>query len=564
MRLLRLLSAAIIAAPTILTAQATQARWVTAVRAADDAALDSAITKLEGFLEEYPNSNVRPNALLQLGELLVRRADEEFSESQRATAATTDSGAASREGQIRPNYAPAIARYEELVRRFPTFSGIDAAAYTLGTLYRASSATPTRCAMFELVTAKDSRTSAARRSSGSAMRTSSSRRSCAAQPRKAMFVQRGDGVRAARRRSLRRTATSTSCRSTSSAGRTTTRRRRRTRPSTRRRSRCSAGSSTAYDKLTPEQQARLGLRGEAIEYMAVAFTQVGGAEAAQARTSRRTRRRAVSGCPCCAASRRAFATRVISRAPSTRTRRCSHEAPTDPSALGVPARDRRHLSEPHARAGVGAGGAARARRRASRPDSAWAKANPPLARQRAGGARRRAAPERRSTLLAGAQQDKKDRAQFAEAAAAVRPVHDASSRRATARRPSTAATREALFGERRLLQGRRGVFARGVRRTRTDPEARAAGGAERDRRVRFGARARQDGDRAAQDSLFAVGRPVRRRVPGERMSRKKALIEKGTRASEAQRWDVMAATFQTYADELSERSVHADRAEADR
>ena len=36
----------------------------------------------------------------------------------------------------------------------------------------------------------------------------------------------------------------------------------------------------AYDKLSPEQQARLGLRGEAIEYMAVAFTQVGGADAA--------------------------------------------------------------------------------------------------------------------------------------------------------------------------------------------------------------------------------------------------------------------------------------------
>jgi tetratricopeptide (TPR) repeat protein len=35
-----------------------------------------------------------------------------------------------------------------------------------------------------------------------------------------------------------------------------------------------------YDKLTPQQQARLGLRSETIEYMAVAFTQVGGAEAA--------------------------------------------------------------------------------------------------------------------------------------------------------------------------------------------------------------------------------------------------------------------------------------------
>ena len=51
---------------------ATPARWVADVRAADDAALDSAISKLESFLNEYPASNVRPNALLQLGELLVR------------------------------------------------------------------------------------------------------------------------------------------------------------------------------------------------------------------------------------------------------------------------------------------------------------------------------------------------------------------------------------------------------------------------------------------------------------------------------------------------------------
>ena len=50
MRALRVLTAAFIAAPVAVAAQATPVRWVAAVRAADDAALDSAITKLEGFL----------------------------------------------------------------------------------------------------------------------------------------------------------------------------------------------------------------------------------------------------------------------------------------------------------------------------------------------------------------------------------------------------------------------------------------------------------------------------------------------------------------------------------
>jgi len=157
MRALRILSAAIIASPVMLSAQATPARWVADVRAADDAALDSAITKLEAFLSEYPTSNVRPNALLQLGELLVRRADEQFAQSQRATpAAGSDSSVAPREGQIRPDYAPAIARYEELVRRYPTFDRIDAAAYTLGTLYNAELRYADAARMFEMVTTQDS------------------------------------------------------------------------------------------------------------------------------------------------------------------------------------------------------------------------------------------------------------------------------------------------------------------------------------------------------------------------------------------------------------------------
>src|ERR687889_790124 len=53
-------------------------RRASARRAAPTAA-DSAITRLESFLQRYPDSALRPNALFELGELLVRRADERSS-----------------------------------------------------------------------------------------------------------------------------------------------------------------------------------------------------------------------------------------------------------------------------------------------------------------------------------------------------------------------------------------------------------------------------------------------------------------------------------------------------
>ena len=152
MRALRFFIAFLVVAPAGAAAQATPVRWVTAARVADDAARDSAITKLESFLQEYPSSPLRPNALFQLGELLVRKADEQFAESQRASS-DTSSGRRS-EGQVRPNYGPAITVYEELVRKYANFEQIDAAAYTLGTLYNAEQRYADATRMFELVSTK--------------------------------------------------------------------------------------------------------------------------------------------------------------------------------------------------------------------------------------------------------------------------------------------------------------------------------------------------------------------------------------------------------------------------
>ena len=116
-------------------AQEANARLTSMRSAPADSVRDEAIAKLEAFLSKYPASELRPNALFQLGELLVRKADEEFAESQRAAGRDT---AARGDVPIRPNYEPAVARYEDLVRRYPTFSKSDAAAYTLGTLYFSS------------------------------------------------------------------------------------------------------------------------------------------------------------------------------------------------------------------------------------------------------------------------------------------------------------------------------------------------------------------------------------------------------------------------------------------
>src|SRR5687767_10573045 len=154
---IRVLTAVLAIAPFVAAAsQATPVVTASATTSAADPVRDQAIAQLEAFLSKYPNSALRPNALFELGELLVQRADERFNESQRANSAVADSAARS-DAPIRPDYAAAITRYEELVRRYPTFQRIDAAAYTLGTLYAFAQRWPDAARMFEMVVAsKDS------------------------------------------------------------------------------------------------------------------------------------------------------------------------------------------------------------------------------------------------------------------------------------------------------------------------------------------------------------------------------------------------------------------------
>src|SRR3954454_8356898 len=125
-RIIRLLIAATVALPLALSAQTPALTVANSARAtaAPPVPLDSAINRLQDFLNRYPSSPLRPNALLQLGELLVRQADTVFAQGQRsaggavarvdparapAAAMPTTSGS-----PIAPDYSAAIARYEEL------------------------------------------------------------------------------------------------------------------------------------------------------------------------------------------------------------------------------------------------------------------------------------------------------------------------------------------------------------------------------------------------------------------------------------------------------------------
>src|SRR5215469_928417 len=232
---------------------------------------DSAIAQLESLLQRYPDSPLRPGALYELGELLTRRADERFAASQRAD--TTSSGAA------HPDYSDAITRYEEIVKRFPTFDQIDGAAYTLGTLYSFDQRYTAAVPMFEMVAAKDQSSHKAEalfrlgdaqfeiaaNQKGDARLASFQKAAAAYERASAAAPANGDVYFLSLYKlgwAYYNTATPQNPAGYNQAvevfGRLV----------------------DAYDKLSPERQQRLGLREEAIEYMAVSFTQVGGASAA--------------------------------------------------------------------------------------------------------------------------------------------------------------------------------------------------------------------------------------------------------------------------------------------
>jgi TolA-binding protein len=520
-------------AATHASAQAAPATQLVASArpAASDDARDEAIEKLSAFLSKYPASTLRPGALFQLGELLVRRADENFATAQRAGGDVPE----------RPDDTPAIARYEELITKFPAFPRVDAAAYTLGTLYFAQQRNTDAARLFELVTSKEQshfRPEGYFRLGDADFELAAKLRG---EPRKAMFVRAASAYESATKiappngdiyfLSLYKLGWSYYNQATQT-----------NQPEYQQAVEVFGRLVAEYDKLSPEQQARLGLRGEAIEYMAVALTQTGGAEAA---------RRYFSTHPTTS-----FRLPVLRRVASglrdqgdfvravDAYRAVLLDSPADSGALS----EQREIVDIYQNRVLEPDKAQGARLELVdrfAPNSVWWNANEPL-RDSAQAARENALRQSAQYSLSRAQdaKDKKDRTKFAEAAELYGRYMSEFSK------SDSAQAVDLLYGEALFAEGE--YFKAGTEYSRAaysytkDPKLSAQAG--QDAIVAFdSAVVRSKDDRASQDSLFAVVDKYVAAFPGTDVAHH-ALIEKGKRASEAKRWDVMAATFKTYAD----------------
>ena len=561
-RIIRLIIAATLALPAALQAQVPALAVASTPKApaAPPAALDSAIARLQDFLNRYPSSPLRPNALLQLGELLVRQADTAFAQSQRsagvtsanadtarsaapaarpaasaapgATSATAGSG-----GPIAPDYSAAVARYEELVNRYPNFEQIDAATYTLGTLYASAQRWADASRMFERV---------------AAMANSKFRPEAYFRLGDARFElasrQRGDPRRvgfAAAATAYEQAVASTQAPSDIyflalyKLGWSYYNQANQANQAEYQKAVDVFGRLVdAYDKLTPEQQARLGLRGEAIEYMAVAFTQVGGAQAANRYFQTR------GGAPYQLALMRRVAQTFRDQGNFPEAIQAYQmvltQSPTDSSVLTAT----REIADIYQNRLLERDSAQAARMRLAdilAPGSAWARANPQLA-DSAAKLRESALRESGQYLLASAQTG--NRTRYGEAAQIYRryltdfPKSDSA-------QIVNRYLGEALFGSGDYMAAgsefSKAAFAY------SNGNAQLAQDAGRNAIVAFdSALVRNKSDRAAQDSLFTVVDRFVAAFPQTDVA-KKALIEKGRRASETQRWDAMEQAFRTYA-----------------
>ncbi|HET7585518.1 MAG TPA: tetratricopeptide repeat protein [Gemmatimonadaceae bacterium] len=526
-----LLTALVLAAIVPARALAQNDVVARATATAPDPVREAAIARLQGFLARYPNSQLRPSALFELGELLVRRADETFAEAQRAGAGRADV-------PERPDYGEAIARYEELVRGYPDFEHIDAAAYTLGTLDFAMERYADAADMFELVgehTGSPFLAEALFRLGDTRFEEASLARG---NERRQLF---GDAAAAYQRAvasappggdiyflSLYKLGWAYYSQAT------------RDNPDAYSQAVDVFGRLvTEYDRLSPEEQARLGLRGEAIDYMAVAFTQIGGAEAANRYFASRDNpplkltvlRRMAASLRDQGELERAVAAyqAVIASAPTDSGALVAQQQVVDiyQNRLLLPEQAQRariQLVESYG------------------PESPWGVANPSLVPE-ANRVREEALRQSAQYALAGAQKSRS--AQNYGEAAALYQQYMQNFASADSARNANFLFAEALFGERDYARA-------GVEYSRTaygyQGDSPLAPQAAQNAIVAFdSALAHAPSDVAVQDSLFAVVDRYVAAYPQRDVARK-ALIEKGRRASEAARWDVMAATFRTYAE----------------
>ncbi|MEP6690484.1 MAG: tetratricopeptide repeat protein [Gemmatimonadaceae bacterium] len=533
----KLILAMSLAAPISVAAQGTPATPARVVASsatpasADDPPLEAAIAQLTSFLAKYPSSPLRPNALVEVGELLVRKADADFAATQRA------GGAARPDAPDHADYAPAIARLEEVVKRYPDFAQYDAAAYTLGTLYFATQRYPEAVTTFSTVTAKEKSTfrpeayfrlgdaqfEVAARLQGDARKQAFAKASEAYQNAASTAPASGD----IHFLSLYKLGWSYYNQATA-----------RTQVEYQKAVDTFGQLVSEYDKLSPDAQSRLGLRGEALEYMAIALTQLGGAEAAN---------QYFSGDRKAASYKLALYRRVASSLRDQGDfpkavagyKAVIAEAPMDPEALRAQ-QEIIDIDQNQMQAFDQAQAARLELADKFAPGSPWAAANPSLAGELSK-AREVALRQSAQYALAQAQRGG-DKAKFSEAAAIYgRYLQDFA--QSDSAQVANFFYGEALFGGGDYKRAG-DEYQRAAYSYRVDPKLSTQAG--QNALVAYdSALSRNKSDRATQDALFASVDKFVNSFPETDIA-KKALLAKGKRASEAQRWDVMAETFRTY------------------
>jgi TolA-binding protein len=519
---------------TAAAAQTPDSRVAMVSRTAPEPARDTAIAKLRTFVTRYPQSPLRAEALFQLGELLVRRADAEFDAAQRA--ADTTAG----DAPIRPQYEEAIRYYEDLLQNYPGFARRQAAAYTLGTLYTRVQRHADAARMFDLVSAPSADTS--RFTTESWFRLGDAYFEVAAR-------ERGDARRAAFARAAQAYERAVQVAPPSSdlyflslyklGWAYYNQASRASQEEYRQAVQTFGRLIREYDQLPPQRQAELGLRNESLDYMAIAFTQVGGAEAAQQYFAERQAGFKLPVLQRVAQSLRDqgdFA-RAVDAYQAVIT-----EAPTDSLALAA----QREIIDIYQNRTLEPERAQQARLALVEqfaPVSAWGRANPGLLDE-ANAAREDALRQAGQYALNRAQRARRDRALYAQAAELYGRYLAEYARSDSAQRVAFLHG-EALFGAGEYARAGEAYVNAAYRYERGDSSIAETAGQNAIVAL-DSALARGRSDRAAQDALFsAVDRYVAA-FPGTETA-KRALIQKGRRASETERWEVMAEAFRTYA-----------------
>ncbi|HUF30559.1 MAG TPA: tetratricopeptide repeat protein [Gemmatimonadaceae bacterium] len=520
---------------SVADAQTPEARVAMVSRTAPEPARDTAIAKLRTFVSSYPANPLRAEALFQLGELLVRRADAEFAVAQRSA----DNVAG--DAPIRPAYEEAVRYLEDLTANYPEFPRGEAAAYTLGTLYTRMQRHADAARMFERVTAPsadssrfttealfrvgDAHFEVAARERGAARRAAFGRAAQAyeravqaAPPQSDLYFLSLYKLGWAYYNQASLTSQDEYRQAVDVFGRLV----------------------REYDQLSPERQASLGLRGESLDYMAIAFTQIGGSDAARQYFADRD-----PGFKLPVLQRVAQSLRDqgdFSRAVDA-YQAVIAEAPTDSFALAAQ-REIVDIYQNRMLEPVRAQEARLVLVERFAPVSEWGRANPGLIDE-ANAVREDALRQAGQYALANAQRTRRDRALYAQAAQLYGRYLGEYARSDSAQRVAFLYG-EALFGAGEYARAGE-TYSNAAYRYERGDSALAETAGQNAIVALDSALVPNKTDRASQDALFsAVDRYVAA-FPGTETA-KRALIQKGRRASETERWDVMADAFRTYAE----------------